>query len=238
MFSATCWRNGTVVSISSVASQPPRAGGDRNQDGALCAFIPSICRAAHRDLTPRMPGPHLILDHHEHGVGGCPGCVFVCEVRVLDFHKLSARVRDASKTETAWVSNFGSRMGVGGCADSICCREYLARQPATVPLAPAPLPGAGRGKHGLAYGLWIHGAFRWAAAGMPDISDHGSELGVGEEVGHRVSISLRSCIFRVVVSRDRNGRVVAAGEFSANRTTLRDAKLEGQHFGRGRVPRL
>jgi hypothetical protein len=25
-----------------VAGQPPRAGGDRNQDGALCAFIPSF----------------------------------------------------------------------------------------------------------------------------------------------------------------------------------------------------
>src|SRR5215831_6439886 len=32
--------------------------------GALCAFIPSVCRAAHRNLTPRMPGPHVILDRH------------------------------------------------------------------------------------------------------------------------------------------------------------------------------
>ena len=29
-----------------MAGQPPRAGGDRNQDGALCAVIPSVCRAA------------------------------------------------------------------------------------------------------------------------------------------------------------------------------------------------
>jgi hypothetical protein len=33
----------------------------------LCAVIPSLCRAAHRDLTPRMPGPHVILDHHRPG---------------------------------------------------------------------------------------------------------------------------------------------------------------------------
>ncbi len=48
-------------------ANPPRAGGDRNQDGALCAFIPSVCRAAHRDLAPRMRGPQVILDHHRLG---------------------------------------------------------------------------------------------------------------------------------------------------------------------------
>jgi len=158
-----------------------------------------------------------ICPNGEHDVRGCPGCVFVFEVRVLDFHKLSARVRDASKTETTWGSDFGSRMGVGGSADSLCCREHLARQPAKVALASAAIPGAGGGKHGLAYGLWIYGAFLWAAVGLSDILDHGSKLGVGEEVGQRVSISLRSCVFRVVVSHDRDGRVVAADAFSANR---------------------
>lgn len=49
---------------------------DRNQDMLVVeattagdkpirgyVFIPSVCRAAHRDLTLRMPGPHIILDH-------------------------------------------------------------------------------------------------------------------------------------------------------------------------------
>jgi hypothetical protein len=60
-------RQRSLVSIPSVAGQPPSAGSDGNQDGALCAFIPSVCRAAHRDLTPRMPGPHVILDHDRPG---------------------------------------------------------------------------------------------------------------------------------------------------------------------------
>jgi hypothetical protein len=104
---------------------------------------------------------------------------------VLAFHKLSARVQDASKIETAWGSDFGSRLGLGGSADSICCREHLARQPAKVPLASAAVPCAGREKHGLANGLWIHGAFLWAAVGLSDISDHGSELGVRESLPKR-----------------------------------------------------
>jgi hypothetical protein len=45
----------------------PSAGGDGNQDGALCAFIPSVCGAAHRDRTPRMPGPHVVLDRDRPG---------------------------------------------------------------------------------------------------------------------------------------------------------------------------
>jgi hypothetical protein len=60
-------RQRSRVSIPSVAGQPPRAGGDRNQDGALCTPIPSVCRAAHRNLAPRMPGPNVILDHDRPG---------------------------------------------------------------------------------------------------------------------------------------------------------------------------
>jgi hypothetical protein len=30
-------------------------------------YVPSVCGAAHRDLTPRMPGPHAILDHNRPG---------------------------------------------------------------------------------------------------------------------------------------------------------------------------
>jgi hypothetical protein len=42
------------------AGQPPLAGGDRNQDGALCAVIPSVCRAgpyAENAWTARYSGP-------------------------------------------------------------------------------------------------------------------------------------------------------------------------------------
>jgi hypothetical protein len=60
-------RQRSLVSIPSAAGQPPSAGSDGNQDGALYAFVPSVYRAAHRDLTPRMPGPHVILDHHQPG---------------------------------------------------------------------------------------------------------------------------------------------------------------------------
>jgi hypothetical protein len=48
------------ASIPSGAGQPPGAGGDRNQDGALCAFIPSVCRAgpyAENAWTARYSGP-------------------------------------------------------------------------------------------------------------------------------------------------------------------------------------
>ena len=148
---------------------------ERLQIAASCRFQWSRSPPPTSSSVTKDPSCRSLRSVREHSVRECPCCVFVCEVRVLAFHKLSARVRDASKIETAWISNFGSRMGVGGSADSICCREHLARQPTKVPLASAAVPSAGRGKHGLACGLWIHGAFLCAPAGMPDISDHGSE---------------------------------------------------------------
>ena len=55
-------RQRSLVSIPPVAGQPPSAGGDGNQDGALCALIPSVCGAARWNLTTRMPGPRVVLD--------------------------------------------------------------------------------------------------------------------------------------------------------------------------------
>ena len=55
-------RQRSLVSIPPVAGQPPSAGGDGNQDGALCALLPSVCGAARWNLTPRMPGPRVVLD--------------------------------------------------------------------------------------------------------------------------------------------------------------------------------
>jgi hypothetical protein len=51
-----------VVSIPPVAGQPPSAGGDGNQDGALCPLIPSVCGAIRWNLAPRMHGPRVVLD--------------------------------------------------------------------------------------------------------------------------------------------------------------------------------
>ena len=56
-----------LLNCNGVISTGTRAGGDRNQDGALCAFISSVCRAAHRNLTPRINGPQVILDRHRPG---------------------------------------------------------------------------------------------------------------------------------------------------------------------------
>ena len=71
--------------------------------------------------------------------------MFVFDVRVLDSTSCLFGCEDASQIEAARVSNFGNRVGVGGCADSIRSREHLAGQPAKVPLASDAVPRARRG---------------------------------------------------------------------------------------------
>ena len=54
----------TIPCIDSLSGRPTYEcwRGDGNQDRALCAFIPSVCVAAHRDRAPGMPRPHVVLD--------------------------------------------------------------------------------------------------------------------------------------------------------------------------------
>jgi hypothetical protein len=51
------YRQRSLVSIPSVAGQPPSSGGDGNQDRALCALIPSVRRAAQNAWTAPCSGP-------------------------------------------------------------------------------------------------------------------------------------------------------------------------------------
>ena len=47
--------------------EPPRAEVTEIKTLPYVPFIRSVCRAAHRGLTSRMPGPHVILDRHRPG---------------------------------------------------------------------------------------------------------------------------------------------------------------------------
>jgi hypothetical protein len=53
---------GPQALLDNIKVRPSPAGCDRNQDGARCAFVPSVCRAAHRTYaenawTARYSGP-------------------------------------------------------------------------------------------------------------------------------------------------------------------------------------
>jgi len=52
----------SVVSVSPVAGEPSRAGGNGNQDGAVCASVASVHRTVDRQHSARVFGPNTILD--------------------------------------------------------------------------------------------------------------------------------------------------------------------------------
>jgi hypothetical protein len=43
-----------------------------NQDGALCTYFASVCRAAHWNHPARLPGSHVVLDDNSLGREAAP----------------------------------------------------------------------------------------------------------------------------------------------------------------------
>ena len=57
----------SVVSVSPMAGQPSRIGGDGDQDRTLRATIASLCGAACWNPKKRVPGSNVILDNRRPG---------------------------------------------------------------------------------------------------------------------------------------------------------------------------